>query len=386
MTRRLLAVLLVSALVVPAAFAKPPKKKKPEPAPAVPEAPAPPAAPAPRLDPAVAGGFASLALACVDRPYPFKSDRVLDEASASREPRRDHPIFYGCFDWHSAVHGHWMLARLAKLYPKADWTPKVRAALAARLTADSGLGEALFVGADPQKLFERPYGWAWALRLIAELRTWPDPDAQDWARNLEPLERQLVVRLSEYLPKLSHPLRVGQHPNTAFALVHALDYARAVKNEELEKLIAARARAFFLQDRACPVDYEPSGEDFLSPCLEEADLMRRVLSRDDFARWLDGFLPGLRTGVLGGLARPGEVSDPTDGKIVHLDGLNLSRAAALRGIAAALPIEDPRTKTIEELAAKHAAAGLARVASGNYEGEHWLASFAVYLETDVGTP
>lgn len=335
----------------------------------------------PTLDAAEAARYARLALSCIDRPYPFKSERVLTGAESVRPPRADHPVFFGCFDWHSAAHGHWLLVRLARLFPGEPLADEVRAALASRFTAERLAGEAAFFAEKEQKLFERPYGWAWLLRLAAELRTWDDPQAQAWADQLAPLEREIVARLSGYLPKLTYPVRSGVHPNTAFALAFALDYAREVGNAELERLAVERARAYYLADRACPVDYEPSGEDFFSPCLLEADLMRRVLPPAEFSSWLDRFLPGLREGRLGNLGQPARVTDPADGKIVHLDGLNLVRAWTMRGIGAALPGDDTRRQRLFSLAEAHATSGLARVASGHYEGEHWLASFAVYLLT-----
>jgi len=336
------------------------------------------------LDPANAARYAQLALACIDRPWPYKSERVLASAESVRPPRADHPVFFGCFDWHSAAHGHWLLVRLARLYPDQPFAAEARAALAARFTAERFAGEVAFFQEPDQKLFERPYGWAWLLRLATELRTWDDPQAQAWVQQVAPLERAIVERLSAYLPKLSYPVRSGVHPNTAFALAFALDYARAAGDANLERLAVERSRAYYLADAACPVTYEPSGEDFFSPCLLEADLMRRVLPPAEFSAWLDRFLPGLRSGAAGGLGNlehPAQVTDPTDGKIVHLDGLNLVRAWTMRGIASALPPADPRRARLLKLAAAHAASGLARVASGHYEGEHWLASFAVYLLT-----
>ena len=336
------------------------------------------------LDPANAARYAQLALACIDRPWPYKSERVLASAESVRPPRADHPVFFGCFDWHSSAHGHWLLVRLARLFADQPFAAEARAALAARFTAERFAGEVAFFQEPDQKLFERPYGWAWLLRLATELRTWDDPQAQAWVQQVAPLERAIVERLSAYLPKLSYPVRSGVHPNTAFALAFALDHARAAGDANLEKLTVERSRAYYLSDAACPVAYEPSGEDFFSPCLLEADLMRRVLPAAEFSSWLDRFLPGLRSGAAGGLGNlehPAQVTDPTDGKIVHLDGLNLVRAWTMRGIASALPPADPRRARLLRLADAHAASGLARVASGHYEGEHWLASFAVYLLT-----
>lgn len=338
------------------------------------------------ITPALAANFAGLALACVDRPFPYKPDKVLDDAAAVKAPRLDNPSFYGCFDWHSAVHGHWMLVRLARLFPHEEFTGRVRKALTPHFTREALAAEAAFVAQPAQQLFERPYGWAWALRLALELRGWNDPQAQEWSKNFAPLETALAARFAEYVQKLPHPVRTGIHGNTAFAMAQALDYAQGVANSALAETIRQRAREFYLDDRSCPVSYEPGGEDFFSPCLMEADLMRRVLSPAEFTRWLDRFLPGLKNGDVGPLARPATVTDRADGRIVHLDGLNLTRAWTMRGIAAALAAGDPRRKTLLDLVRTHAEAGLGRVASGHYEGEHWLASFAVYLASGAGLP
>ncbi len=256
--------------------------------------------------------------------------------------------------------------------------------LAAHLTAENLRAEAAYFATKENRSFERMYGWAWALRLAAELRAWDDPDARQWAANLAPLERKLVALTSDYLPRLTSPIRSGVHPDTAFALAQALDYARAVGDADLEKLIVARAREYYLGDRAYPAGYEPSGEDFFSPGLNVADLLRRVLGPGEFSRWLDGYLPGLRAGDLGSWARAAEVSDLSDPRIVHLVGLNLTRAWTMRGILSALPPEDPRGAPLEKSAQLHADAGLRYVSSGHYEGEHWLATFAVYLLTQTG--
>lgn len=328
--------------------------------------------------------FVSLALACIDTPYPYKTGHVLNGPESLKEPREFHPVFFGCFDWHSAAHGHWMLVRLLRLHPGHPSAGKIRAALDAHLTAEAFEKEAAFFELPQTRSFERPYGWAWLLQLASELHSWDDPDAIRWAAHLEPLEKTIVERYGSYLPRLTWPIRTGVHPNTAFALSMALDYARTVGNTALEELIVRRAKEYYAGDSNCPVDYEPSGEDFFSPCLLEADLMRRVLPQARFRRWLNRFLPGIRKGKLGGLSSPATVSDPTDPKIVHLDGLNLVRGWTLDGIASALPENDRRRSVLLDLAARHARTGLERVASGHYEGEHWLASFAVYMATGAG--
>jgi len=332
------------------------------------------------------GRFAALALGCVDRPYPYKPAHVLRGAGDLLLPSQLHPVFYGCFDWHSAVHGHWMLLRILKRWPRHPLAGRIRATLARRLTPEALRAEAAYFAHPRRGSFERPYGWAWALRLVAELHGWDDPQASAWREAIRPLEAEIVRGYLSYLPKLSWPIRAGTHPNTAFALALGLDYARAVGHAELSELIIRRSRAYYADDAACPVAFEPSGEDFFSPCLLEADLMRRVLPAAEFAPWLQRFWPGLAVGELGPLGRPATVSDPSDPKIVHLDGLNLVRAWTLYGVASALPPGDPRRARLLQAADAHSAAGLGRISSGHYEGEHWLASFGVYLLTEAPRP
>ncbi len=342
-------------------------------------------APGSELDTATADRFARLALSCTDREFPNKPEHVLDSAADAKPPRDFHPSFYGCYDWHSSVHGHWMLARLLKTHPDLPSAPAIRARLSAALTAEAVAVEVRYLESKSNRGFERPYGWAWVLRLANELSAWDDPDARLWRARIEPLEKAIVARYQDYLPKLTRPVRTGVHPNTAFALAEALDYARATGRADFENTIVSRSHFYFGSDTACPLNYEPSGEDFFSPCLEEADLMRRVLPQKEFAKWLKKFLPSLSPPTLtqkkAFLLEPAVVADPTDPRLVHLDGLNLTRAWTLKGIAAALPARDARRAVLLKAADEHARAGLARVSSGNYEGEHWLASFAVYLQT-----
>jgi hypothetical protein len=334
----------------------------------------------PALDADTAERFAKLALACVGREYPNKPEHVLTSAADLQSPQALHPAFFGCYDWHSSVHGHWMLTRLLRLQPQLASSADIRRVLDAHLTAEAAAADARYLQAEANRAFERPYGWAWLLQLSAELARSDDPSAKEWRARLAPAESAVVARLREYLPKLTRPVRSGIHPNTAFALGLAYDYAQAVGDRELERVIAARAHFYYGADRACPVSYEPSGEDFFSPCLAEADLMRRVMTPREYGTWLRQFLPALSTRHSAGLT-PAVVSDPTDPRLVHLDGLNLSRAWMLRGMAAGLPPKDHRRAALHAAADAHAAAGLARVTSGHYEGEHWLASFAVYLLT-----
>jgi hypothetical protein len=336
------------------------------------------------FDAAQADKFARLVLAGIDREYPNKPGEVLTKAEDVMTPRAMHPAFYGCFDWHSSVHGHWLLVRLLRLHPKMACAAEARARLAAHLTAENLAAEAAYFEKKENKSFERMYGWAWALRLAAELRAWDDPDARRWAEAFAPLERKLVALTKDYLPRLTYPIRTGVHPDTAFALGQILDYARAVRDAELEKLLADRARDYYRRDRAYPTTYEPSGEDFFSAGLNVADLMRRVLPREEFSTWLDTFLPTLRAGDAGGWARAAEVSDLSDPRIVHLVGLNLSRAWTMQGVLSALDATDPRRAPLETAMRLHAEAGLRHVFSGHYEGEHWLATFAVYHLTQAG--
>jgi hypothetical protein len=308
---------------------------------------------------------------------------VLDSAADAKPPREFHPAFFGCYDWHSSVHGHWMLVRLLKTFPDIPSGKEIRARLGAHFTAEALATEARYLDIKSNRSFERTYGWAWTLRVVNELQTWNDPDAKAWRTNIEPLSKTLVARLKDFLPKLASPIRTGVHPNTAFALGEALDFARVTGDADLETLVVKRAREYYGKDVACPLAYEPSGEDFFSPCLEEADLMRRVLPRPEFATWLSAFMPGLAAGKPFPLS-PAVVTDPTDPRLVHLDGVNLTRAWTLRAVSRALPPSDARRKSLDTAANAHATAGLARVSSGNYEGEHWLASFAIYLLTDAG--
>jgi hypothetical protein len=326
----------------------------------------------PALDPADAARFAGLALECVHREYPNKIAHVMNADGDARPPRDLTPAFYGCYDWHSSVHGHWLLARVSRLYPDHPASRKAAAALERSITAENIRREVEYLNGAGRATFERPYGLAWLLTLSLELREAKSP----LAPVLDPLARAAVARLSTWFPKLSHPVRSGEHSQTAFALGLALDYADSA-DPLLAALIRGRAREYYLRDKACPASYEPSGEDFLSPCLAEADLMRRVLPRAEFAAWFDAFLPALTYAPL-------SVTDPTDGKLAHLDGLNLSRAWMMTGIASALVEAHPRRASILALAQSHGSAGLAAVTGKHYEGGHWLGSFAVYYATGRG--
>jgi hypothetical protein len=328
-----------------------------------------------------AARFADLALACVHKEYPNKISHSLNSDADVGPPRKLTPAFYGCYDWHSSVHGHWLLTRLVRTFPDAPFVPAAREALRQSLTSENLAREAAYLRAEGRASFERPYGLAWLLQLAAELREWDDPQAREMAQNLRPLEQAALERLSEWLPKLSHPVRIGEHAQTAFALGLMLDYARAAEDRKFADLVESRARFFYLGDKNCPLAYEPSGEDFLSPCLGEADMMRRVLPSVEFARWLGAFLPQISQA---NWLEPVVSPDPSDPKLAHLDGLNLSRAWMLEGIASGLPNGDTRLPLIRAAAEAHRRSGLAAVTGKHYEGGHWLGSFAVYLVTKRG--
>jgi hypothetical protein len=354
----------------------------------------------PNFDEKAAERFARLALACVEKEYPNKISHVLNSDADVAPPRKLTPAFYGCYDWHSSVHGHWLLVRLIRTFPNASFVAQARGALGKSLTAENLKQEAAYLRGAGRASFERPYGLAWLFQLSAELREWDDAQARELSANLRPIEEAAVDRLKTWLPKLSHPVRIGEHDQTAFGLSLMLDYARSTGNEAFAKLVTDSARKFFLADKNCPLAYEPSGEDFLSPSLGEADVMRRVLSPAEFATWLREFMPQIPetprhppsrgSGTTGSEAAttdwlPVAVSpDRSDPKLAHLDGLNLSRAWMLEGILSALPADDPRRAALSAAAEAHRRAGLAAVTGEHYEGGHWLGSFAVYLTTQRG--
>ena len=328
--------------------------------------------------------FAELALKNIHTQYPNKPSNVVVDQASVRTPKEMHPAFYGCFDWHSSVHGHWMLIKLLKEFPGSSVDKRIREKLNQNLTEKNLAAELAYFNEKQHKSFERTYGWAWYLKLAAELEGWDDADGKRWRTYLIGLEELLVQRTKDYLPKLSYPIRTGIHPDSGFGLALILDYARQMKNEELEQAIVARANDFYLSDTNYPTKYEPSGQDFFSSCLNEADLMRRVLSKDDFLKWFDKYLPTLVDGDGGNLLQPVEVSDVTDGYIVHLAGLDLSRAWCMQGILSALPEGDRRKAVLKASMAAHAKTGYRYVFSGHYEGDHWLATFAIYLHTQAG--
>ena len=341
--------------------------------------------PAPfELTPAQASRFVGLSLRCSERPWPNKPGHVYEREEQVRASREVTPAFYGCFDWHSAVHGHWAMLRLLERFPGLAEASQVRARLDQHLSPEPMAQELAFFGEARSRTFERPYGWGWLLRLHGELAGSEDPDAKRWEAAVRPLAKLLSDRTRDYLTRLTVPIRAGTHSNTAFALVHMLDAARATGDEALQAAIVEHARRFYLADRHCPTAWEPSGEDFISPCLAEADLMRRVLPAAELAPWLDAFLPPLTSPEFEPLLRPVEVRDREDPRIGHLIGLAFHRAWCYAGLASSLPEGDPRRPVFDRLAGIHRQAGLADMFASGYGGEHWLASFAIYLLTGVG--
>ncbi len=327
------------------------------------------------IDPATASRFASLALSHVTREFPNKLDHVLNGPDDARNPRAVHPVFYGSMDWHSNVHGYWLLATLLRVtrdLPEAD---RIRALFDTQLTAANVAGEVAYLGQPNRGTFERPYGWAWLLMLAAELHRHDTENGRRWAAALAPLTQAFVARFTTFLPKAAYPIRAGTHFNTAFALALASEYAHVAADDALAELVRQKATAWYGEDAGCQA-WEPGGDDFLSPALIEAECMGRVLEHPVWRAWMDRFLPRLVDRQPATLFTPATVSDRSDGKIAHLDGLNLSRAWCWRSIAARWNPDDPRRAIALEAAERHLAASLPHVA-GDYAGEHWLATYAM---------
>ena len=340
--------------------------------------------PAMGMDPAAAARFAGLALKCLHAEYPNHISHTLDSDADALPPHVLTPAFYGCYDWHSDVHGHWLLVRLVRLMPDAPFAAAARAELGRSLTAANIAGEVAYLRRAGRASFERPYGLAWLLQLAAELRSWDDPQAREWAAVLRPLETEAAARLRSWVPKLHYPIRVGEHDQTAFSFGLVWDWAGVAGDAQMHSVLADAAQRFYFNDRHCPIEYEPSGEDFLSPCLAEADFMRRVLGPAEFGRWLSDFLPGIARKAGVEWLQPAVVTDRADPKLAHIDGLNLSRAWMLQGIAHGLPAGDGRIAVLLDAAARHGAAALPAVTGDHYEGGHWLGTFAVYLTSGAG--
>lgn len=317
--------------------------------------------------------FASLALACIQQEYPNKLNQQLVDEKLIQNPKALHPAFYGCYDWHSSVHGHWMLIHLLKKYPNMPSTSTIIEKIDQNLSSENIQVELNYI-LQESKSWERMYGWAWLLKLGEELYTWDNEYGHKWYNNLKPLLNYFIEQYGEFLAVQKYPVRTGVHPNTAFGLSLAYDFAVTTKSEEFEWLIRKTALKYYLNDENCPVSWEPSGEDFLSPCLEEANLMRRVLDSKSFNKWFDDFIDKkeLKTILI-----PADVADRSDPKIVHLDGLNLSRATCLFGISKIIESEKA-AKMLNDAANNHLSKTLPNVASENYEGTHWLGTFAVF--------
>ncbi len=318
-----------------------------------------------------ANRLASLPLECMQVEYPNKLNQSLNDSTHIGTPKELHPAFYGCYDWHSSVHGHWSLVSLLKQFPTIHEAADIRQKLITNISQEHILQEVAYFKMEGNSTFERTYGWAWILKLAEELRTWDDPLARDLELNLQPLTDYLIGAYIIFLPKLNYPIRVGEHSNTAFGLRLALDYAETFEHLELQQTIKSNAIRFYASDANCPLDWEPSGFDFLSPCLEEANLMRSLYEPDKFKIWFDTFLPELTDPEY--TLKPGEVSDRTDGKLVHLDGLNFSRAWCLYGISKAIP----EYAHLNRIATEHIEYSLPNIVDGNYSGTHWLGSFAL---------
>jgi len=324
-------------------------------------------------------------ISAVQQEFPNKISRTTNTAEAIGRPKDLFPVFYGCFDWHSAVHGHWLLVRQLRVGPQnASWRAEAIAKLDANITPKNVAGELANFRRAERGSWERPYGWAWVLQLTAELREYDDPNAKRWLAALAPLEADIVQATKDWLPKLAYPIRLGTHNQSAFAFTLMRDWAVTAGDDEFLALIDEKSRRFHARDVNCPLSYEPSGEDFLSPCLMTADLMRRVLPKYEFTQWLNAYLPDIPTDGSADWLAPAIVLDASDGKLVHLDGVNSSRAWNLYNIARALPEGDPRRASLVASARVHQEAGVAAVSDEHYSGSHWLASFATYLMTDRG--
>lgn len=330
-----------------------------------------------KLDQPIMEKFAALPLHCIETEYPYKLGQVISSDEDLKSPSELHPIFYGCFDWHSSVHGHWLLAKTIYRYPNTELTNKAVALFDKQFTKENVAQELAYFEPKLNKSFERTYGWAWLLKLHAALTQLPEDAEHKWSENLKPLTDYIVESYKTFLPKLIYPIRVGEHTNTAFGLSLALDYARTLNDAEFEALIVQRSKDYYLADADCPLGWEPSGFDFISPCLQEAELMSKVLDEKEYKIWLKKFLPAVFDEKFE--LKPGRVADRTDGKLVHLDGLNFSRAWCFYRIGNAVPeLKD----NLRKVGDTHVKASMEQVAGSDYMGSHWLASFLIYaLET-----
>ena len=320
-----------------------------------------------------ANRLVTLPLECVQKEYPNKLGHTLGSKEDLGEPQALHPAFYGCFDWHSSVHGNWSMVRLLKEFPNLAKAERIRTTLRENISQENIAQEVVYFQGEHNKNYERTYGWGWLLKLSQELITWDDPLARELETNLRPLTRLISDKFINYLPKLQYPVRVGTHTNTAFALAFAWDYAQTINDTALQEAIKQRALDFYHNDAGCPLTWEPSGADFLSPCFEELDLMRRILGNEEFLKWMEHFMPQLRNPDFD--MAVALVGDREDGQLVHLDGLNFSRAWVLYGLASQYPEEYGH---LLHLAHEHLAYSFPNLVGDNYEGGHWLGSFAIY--------
>lgn len=321
--------------------------------------------------------LSALPLKCIQQEYPNKLGQVLNNDSELKSPKILHPTFFGCFDWHSSVHGHWLMIKTLKLFPEIKTAKNIREKLNQQITAENIKTEIEFFKTKYNESFERTYGWNWILKLQLELDTWKDKEGQFWAKNLQPLSNLIIENYIKFLPKLKYPIRTGEHINTAFGLCFAYDYALNTNNSELKNIISSKAKEFYLNDKNAPINYEPSGYDFLSPSFEEIELMQRILTKDEFLTWLNNFLPQLKDKNFD--LEVGKILDRTDGKLVHLDGLNFSRAWCMYRLAN----DFPEFKHLKVIAEKHLKHSLPSIVDGDYMGEHWLATFALCALLEV---
>lgn len=326
-----------------------------------------------KLNLSEANRLAAMPMHCLQVEYPNKLNQTLGSDAELKGPKALHPAFYGCFDWHSSVHGHWMLVSLLRQFPDLENKEEIKAKLLENLSAENIAVEVAYFEGPFDKSFERTYGWAWVLKLAEELHLWDDPAARKMEANLQPLTDLMEKKYLEFLPKLIYPIRVGEHTNIAFGLSLAYDYAKTLEKKALKSLIESRAKDWFMGDKGCPLIWEPSGFDFLSPCFQELDIMRKVLPQEEFLSWLNAFMPVLTKADF--TLEPGKVSDRTDGKLVHLDGLNFSRAWVLYGLIKEYPEQYGH---LMSLANAHINYSLPSIVDDNYEGTHWLGSFAIY--------
>ena len=326
----------------------------------------------PTLNIEQANRLLQLPIHCVNTEYPNKLNQTIGGDEDLKSPKELHPTFYGCFDWHSSVHGHWSLVSLLKKFPNLKDASKTKEILLTSISKENIEKEVAYFNKKYNKSYERTYGWAWLLKLAEELHTWNDPIAKELEQNLQPLTDLMVQKYIEFLPRLKYPIRVGEHSNTAFGLAFAWDYVNTIGDKKILKIINNSAKNYFMNDKNCPISWEPSGFDFLSACLQEAAIMKRVLPKNEFKNWLSEFLPKLKDKDFKLVV--GEVSDRTDGKLVHLDGVNFSRAWCLNKIANDLP----EYNHLKNVANKHINYSLPNVVGDNYEGGHWLGSFAIY--------